>query len=330
MINLSTVVALPPSPPRLAYGQVGLTFGSCFSDYIATYLQDGGMRTLRSPFGTMYNPLSIAEGIRRLLAGRALRAEDLVQRDGLYHSFMHHGSYSHREAQVMLEQANQALEEGSKALGEADHLFLTWGTAFVYRLADPSLGGVGQVVSNCHKFPAKIFTRSRLSLEEMLSEWLPLLDELFRLRPELHIIQTVSPIRHLQDGAHGNALSKATLLLFAEALAEKYPGRISYFPAYEILLDELRDYRYYADDLKHPSKLAVRLILERFEAWAMEEKTAAGIREAKALFLESLHAPLHKKTEEHRERIARLEKKIEDFRRRYPLVEIDFPRLWID
>lgn len=330
MLSLTTPVALPASPPRLAYGQMGLSFGSCFSERITDYLTSGGMELFASPFGIQYNPLSIASGLRLLLSEEELTASDLTERDGLFHSFLHHGAYSCSTVEETLAGMNEALGKVRKTLPRLDFLLVTWGTAYVYRLADPALGRVGEVVSNCHKFPEKAFSRSRVSVEDLLAVWIPLLDDLFLRQPQLRIIQTVSPVRHLRDGAHGNALSKSTLLLFAEALSERYPQHIHYFPAYEIVLDELRDYRYYAEDMTHPSPLAVRIIRESFVDWAVEPKTAEGLQEAEKLLRELSHIPLHATSEAHHQRQGRLREKLSAFRSRYPDAHLHLPPLWID
>ena len=189
---------------------------------------------------------------------------------------------------------------------------------------------MGEVVSNCHKFPEKLFARSRVSVDELLAVWHPLLEDLFARSPNLRVIQTVSPVRHLRDGAHGNALSKSTLLLFAEALTEHYPDRVHYFPAYEIVLDELRDYRFYGDDLTHPSALAQQIIWERFLSWAVDPATQVGMKEVHALERELMHRPLHASGEAHLSRLARLRAKLQDLQARYPHAQLNHLDQWID
>ena len=330
MVSLTTPVSLPASPPRLAYGQVGLSFGSCFSERIGSRLERGGLSLLVNPFGIQYNPLSIASGLRRLLQCRLFTTSELVEHGGLYHSFAHHGRFSQTDPAQMLEEINGGLQHAASLLPRTDYLLLTWGTAYVYRLADPRLGEVGEVVSNCHKFPEKSFARSRVSVDELLAVWCPLLEDLFARSPNLRVIQTVSPVRHLRDGAHGNAVSKSTLLLFAEALTEYYPDRVHYFPAYEIVLDELRDYRFYGDNLTHPSALAQQIIWERFLGWAVDPATQAGMKEVHALERELTHRPLHASGEAHLSRLARLRAKLQDLQARYPHAQLNHLDQWID
>lgn len=330
MVSLTTSVSLPASPPRLAYGQVGLSFGSCFSERIGSRLERGGLSLLVNPFGIQYNPLSIASGLRRLLQCRLFTASELVEHGGLYHSFAHHGRFSQTDPAQMLEEINGGLHHAASLLPRAEYLLLTWGTAYVYRLADPRLGEVGEVVSNCHKFPEKSFARSRVSIDELLAVWHPLLEDLFARSPNLRVIQTVSPVRHLRDGAHGNALSKASLLLFAEALCERFPTTCFYFPSYELLLDELRDYRFYAEDMVHPSPLAQRLVAERFASWMLDDEAQTGLPKAHRLHRELRHRPLHAEGQAHRERMEALRRRIDLFRSEYPLAQLHDLPLWID
>ena len=225
MPQLHTPVTLPPSPPRLGYGQQALSFGSCFSEHIGAYLRDGGLQLQVNPLGIQYNPLSIAAGIERLFFGEPFTEADLFEYGGLYHSFLHHGRFSAPTAEEALRLMNASYEAVQTALPQLRYLLLTYGTAYVYRLAGDEYGGAaGRVVSNCHKLPERTFVRERVSLETLLQTWRPLIERLRERFPELTIIQTVSPVRHLRDGAHGNALSKATLLLLSEILTEQFPA----------------------------------------------------------------------------------------------------------
>ena len=226
---------------------------------------------------------------------------------------------------------NEARRSALELLPHLRFLLLTWGTAYVYRLATEEYGGgIGSVVSNCHKLPERTFSRERTSLAELLSVWCPLVEELRERFPDLIIVQAVSPVRHLRDGAHGNALSKATLLLFAEELTRLYPQHCFYFPSYELVLDELRDYRYYADDLVHPSTLTQRIVQERFSSWLLDEEAERGLPLGHRLRRELCHQPLHEEGKAHTLRLEALRERIQAFRTQYPLAQLyDLPS-WID
>ena len=257
-----------------------VTLGSCFADAIGTRLEEGGFRVERNPFGTLYNPLSVAEALERIVDCREITSDDLVQHDGLFHSWHHHGSFSRPTAEEMLVVCNSRIRQAHSALREARVLMLTFGTAYVFSLTpDPAEEGTGMVVANCHKLPPRHFTRRRMTVEETVGRWRPLLQKLIAYNSELITILTVSPIRHMADGAHGNQVSKATLLLAVEELVSIFNPQfsISYFPAYEIVLDELRDYRFYGPDLSHLSALAEDIVYERFQRATM---TPATIQQA--------------------------------------------------
>ena len=256
-MKLQTIVEIVPSSWKIGYEDKILMLGSCFSDEIGEQMKQRNMSVTCNPFGTLYNPLSIANAIHSSFVHCT---SYIVHHDGLWHSMMHHGSFSRPTKEEAEEEVKASIETMQNALHEATVVIVTFGTAWVYEMN-------GEVVGNCHKLPADRFTRRRLTVEEIVAAWQPILERY----PDKHWIFTVSPIRHIKDGLHENQLSKATLIMAIEQLLDNrqsiVPRQSSnrhYFPSYEILLDELRDYRFYADDLVHPSSLAVNYIWERF------------------------------------------------------------------
>ena len=257
MIKLQTIVDTIPSERKIGYKDKILMLGSCFSDEIGEQMKQRNMSVTCNPFGTLYNPLSIANAIHSSFVHCT---SYIVHHDGLWHSMMHHGSFSRPTREEAEEAVKASIETMQNALQEATVVIVTFGTAWIYEMK-------GEIVGNCHKLPADRFTRRRLTVEEIVAAWQPIIERY----PDKHWIFTVSPIRHIKDGLHENQLSKATLLMAIEQLLDNrqsiVPRQSSnrhYFPSYEILLDELRDYRFYADDLVHPSSLAVNYIWERF------------------------------------------------------------------
>ena len=214
--------------------------GSCFSDEIGEQMLQRYLNVTCNPFGTLYNPLSIANAINMT------EMPELVEHEGLWHSMAHHGSFSRANKDEAIEAVRGSIQTMRQALKKASVVIITFGTSWVYEMN-------GAIVGNCHKLPERCFTRRRLCAEEIVAAWKPILERY----PDKKWLFTVSPIRHIKDGLHENQLSKATLLQAVEQLGD-------YFPSYEIMLDELRDYRFYADDLVHPSSLAVNYIWERF------------------------------------------------------------------
>lgn len=263
---LTTPVHAEPFATRLDMGSTVVSLGSCFADEVGHRLQAAGLSVELNPFGTLYNPASVASALDRLMADQELTTDNLVQHDGLWHSWYHHGSYSRPTPQECLDACNTAIHHAHKTLATADMLIVTFGTAFVFEHE-------GQVVANCHKLPAQCFVRRRMSVHEVVALWQPLRERLSAFNPRLHVVFTVSPIRHMADGAHGNQLSKSTLLLATEQLVGLQPTLAAYFPAYEIVLDELRDYRFYGPDMAHPTPLAVDIVWERFQEATMTPAT---------------------------------------------------------
>ena len=260
-MKLTTPVELRPLDWQIAPAMRGAVVGSCFAAAVGERLVGAGCSAEVNPQGVLYNPLSVARGIEILRHGEQFTEEDLVFRDGLWHSWAHHSRFSAPTASEVLARINRPPVE------RLDYLILTLGTAWVYERS-------GAVVGNCHKFPEREFLRRRISVEEAL-------EALRRVRacyPEAKIIVSVSPIRHLRDGLVENSVSKAVLRLAADEFCAA-DGAAFYFPAYEVLTDELRDYRYYAEDMTHPSALAERLVFERFGAWALSDGVRRGVEE---------------------------------------------------
>ena len=259
--NFTTKVTIKEGAGTLDYNSKIIMLGSCFTTEIGKIMQDYRFDVMVNPFGVLYNPCSIASSVERLAACKEFTADEVIQTnptDSLaaakYASFSHHSSFSRLSGDEFLLNANEQLHKASSFLKEADTVIITLGTAWIYTAI-----ATGKVVSNCHKMLASEFTRSLLSVEECTH----ILKGIADLLPDKKIIFTVSPIRHLKDGAHGNQISKATLLLAIDRTMAECPN-CSYFPSYEIMMDELRDYRFYAEDMVHPSTLAVKYIFEKF------------------------------------------------------------------
>lgn len=277
----SEVLPRPLEHPISHHDRI-LSLGSCFAEEMARKLREGGFTVECNPTGPLFNPESIARLVERLLGGKEVRREELILHEGLYHHPDFHGSFSDSEAERALERMNEALARGAEALKGATVVLLTWGTARVYELD-------GCVVANCHKLPSASFRQRMLGTEELEERWSRLLDGPLR---DKRTIMTLSPVRHLRDSAEDNSLSKALLRVAMARLAERFP-QLDYFPAYEILLDDLRDYRFYAADLAHPSAEAVEYIWERFLKAAFTPESEALVRRVEQLQRALRHRSLH-------------------------------------
>ncbi len=291
---LQTTVPGEAGGVGMRHADAVMLLGSCFADNMGERFEMAAFEVLRNPFGVLYNPMSMALCLRYCLENREITKEDLVFQQGLWHSWLHHSSFSDSTPEACLAQCNAAIHRAHDFLSRCSTLVVTFGTAFVYKQK-----GSGRVVGNCHKVPQQQFIKSLAKVEEIVSEWQHLI---FALPAHIkQIIFTVSPIRHWADGAHGNQLSKATLLMAVERLLGRRAGHtMSYFPAYEIMMDELRDYRFYADDLLHPNSLAEKIIWQRFAQTYMSEATLRVVDKAEQLYRMSQHRPFFPDSEEYR------------------------------
>lgn len=309
-------VELPTGTAELRHSDRVMLIGSCFTENMGQMFAASGFRTLVNPFGILYNPLSIAQALNRMSAGEPYTGSELLHHGGLWSSLMHHGSFSSPDQGQCLTRINESLTRGMEMLAEADWLILTFGTAWVYEWKE-----TGAVVGNCHKLPDTLFTRRLLTVEEIAEEYAAVLRRLRERRKELKVMFTVSPIRHTRDGAHGNQLSKSTLLLAVERICHEV-RECHYFPSYEIMMDELRDYRFYCADMIHPSPVAEQYIWERFSTTYFKRPTLEAIREYEAVRRSLDHRPLNPDTEACRQFKARLEEKVERLREKYPYINL--------
>lgn len=285
MIKLNTPVEIQKDFVQIGYSNKILVLGSCFADVTGMRLRNLGFDVCVNPFGILYNPLSIRDALLRLESGRPFTASDCVEMGagaGKICSFSHHTSFARETAEEFLAVANASLEAACRFWKECDTVLITLGTSWVWEI-----GAGGRVAANCLKRPASEFLRRRLSPSETLAALRSL-----PLGPRRAAF-TVSPVRHLADGAHSNAISKAGLLFaLDEYLGDMHEGPRTYFPAYEIVLDELRDYRFYADDLVHPSTLAQNIIWERFCDAFIPSSEHARMKEEEKRYRQSLHRTL--------------------------------------
>jgi hypothetical protein len=268
-----TVVDVPKSPAGIAHGQRILCLGSCFAENIGERLREFRFNACVNPAGALFNPSSIAACLGRLGEARPYNEDELFLDNGLWHSWDHHSRFSGASKEECLGNINEKFSEGIESLRTLDVLILTFGTAFVYQLTEN-----GRIVANCHKQPGNLFTRKLLSVEEIAGECKEILGQVYRARPKCLCIATISPVRHLRDDPHENLVSKSTLACAVHELEKAFP-KLYCFPAYEIMMDELRDYRFYEKDMAHPNEVAVDYLWERFVEACMGKKSQEFIKD---------------------------------------------------
>jgi hypothetical protein len=312
-MNLRTRIETPASEVTITHDTEMLLFGSCFSEEIGNKLAEHKFRVEINPFGILYNPSSVYRGIERLITGKPFTSEELICHHGMYHSLMHHGSFSSPRQDEVLRLINERFEKAVSVLPQCDLLLITFGTAWVFRHLEN-----GIIVANCHKLPARQFDRFRLTVEQITREWEGLIARLLRLNPQIRLLFTVSPVRHWKDGAHENQLSKSILHLAIDHLEQRFPQQVAYFPSYELMMDELRDYRFYGDDMLHPSPLAVDYIWERFSKACFSDETRRVNSEWSAIRKALDHRPLHPDSEAYRHFRRQTTENLDAFMKRYP------------
>lgn len=312
-MDLQTIVGLEKPDFQVDYHTRLMMLGSCFVENIGEKLKDLKFRVEVNPCGIVYNPWSVAHTLEFLWSGKRFGPSDLVEHDGKWVSLDHHGSFSDREAEVCLQRINGRLSRAALHWQQTDVLVITWGTAWVYRYREN-----GKIVSNCHRFPAEAFIRFRLEADEIVSVYSDLIRRLLEQRPSLNIVFTVSPVRHGKDGAHGNQLSKAVLLLAVDRLEKAFP-QVSYFPAYEIVMDELRDYRFYAEDMLHISRQGIDYIWEKFRDLYLSGEARQAMERIGKWNKILRHRPRDPDSAAYRELVGRTETELHEFLERLGL-----------
>ncbi|MEA4868155.1 MAG: GSCFA domain-containing protein [Rikenellaceae bacterium] len=289
-MNWQTKVEIPPLKERIRYKDKVLFLGSCFASEIGSVMRDLRFDAEVNPFGVMFNPASISLSLERLSSGKEFAGSDIFLEGDIWKSFYHGSEFAAMSADGFLESNNQILRNASRHFHESKFVVLTLGTSWIYR---ENKGG--KVVSNCHKLPASAFNREFLDAQESFSLIRYWIDKY----PQKQWIITVSPVRHLKDGARGNQISKANLIV-ASAMLEKYSPSVSYFPTYEIFMDELRDYRFYASDMVHPSADSVRYIWEKFLDFAVSQECNDKIKLVGKLNLMKRHKVLFRESKDYK------------------------------
>ena len=258
MKTFRTTIELKKSEELITYKDKIMFFGSCFTDNIGNKFLNLCFNTIVNPFGVLYNPLSVSKNIKNLIEKKKYTESDIFYHNDQWRSFDHHGSFSHIEKNQYLENINKNQEESSKFIDNASFLFITFGTAFVYNHK-----ATNQIVANCHKIPDNEFNRELINVDSIINEYDDLIKRLIFENPKLKIVFTISPVRHWKDGAEQNNLSKSILKVSIDKICKQNP-EASYYPSYEIMMDDLRDYRFYKDDMLHPNNIAIEYIWNHF------------------------------------------------------------------
>jgi hypothetical protein len=285
MDKFRTLVEFPASAEKISYNSRCLFMGSCFTEEIGGRMFSHKFPVLVNPFGTLFNPASICDNLETLIEGRIFSPDDLFVHNNMWFSFSHYTRFDHADQKECLTLVNNSLLEGSAWIRSCNYILITLGTAWTFEYR-----ATGKVVANCHKLPSADFTRRLLEPEEICNRYDHMLSGLKKINPGARILFTVSPVRHWKDGAMNNQVSKSILLLSIHRMMKNH-STISYFPAYEIFMDELRDYRFYAADMLHPSETGSAYVWERFCESYLDETTKKIMAGVTAILKAVAHRP---------------------------------------
>jgi len=289
-----------------------LLIGSCFTENIGEKLTKYKFNVLQNPNGILFNPVSVAEALTSYVEGHQITKNDLFELNEGWHSWKHHSRFSSPVAEEAVEKMNHSTKEAQAFLKECSYLMITLGSAWVYTLTEKAANAKpGSVAANNHKAPADWFNKRLLTTEEVLRVLDNIIHRLFHFNPDLKIIFTISPVRHLREGVIENNRSKAVLIQAVHHLVDKFEG-LYYFPAYELVIDDLRDYRFYAEDLVHPNYFATQYVWEKFIHACMNEKTRALMEDIHSINLARQHKAFNPASQQHKKFLqSSLEKTLE-------------------
>ncbi len=316
-MELRTTFKIDPSDSKITYRTPVMFIGSCFAAAVGSRMQSGNMPVMINPAGTVYNPVSVSNTINSFITPAKHDPGSLYRHGSLWISFDHYTDFSSDDPQKILDRISRREEEARLFLSDARFLFITFGTARVFRWKE-----TGRIVSNCHKIPASYFSHELLTPDEIVSLWSGLLDNLKASFPELKVVFTISPVRHWKDGAHGNQVSKSVLFLAVERLLG-HPSGPAYFPAYELVMDDLRDYRFYGADMHHLSDTAVDYIWEAFTRCYFDDSSGTLWHEVEGISRAVSHRILTDDRSEIRKFAEGMLEKIAQVKNRFPSVSLD-------
>ncbi len=316
MENFRTVVDIQKVDFDINFNSKLMFLGSCFTENIGNKFAELCFKTDINPFGIIYNPVSILNTIKILQENKNFDGNDLNYHNEQWFSYFHHGKFSNYDKNKCLENINERIKSSSEFIKKADYLIITLGTAWIYKLLK-----TGQTVSNCHKIPAKEFEKKLLSIDNLFIDYSKFINRLEIQNPKLKIIFTVSPIRHWKDGVIENQHSKSILFVFIHKLIEQFEN-VYYFPAYEIMFDELRDYRFYADDMLHPSQVAINYLWKRFSETYFTDETKNIVTEIEKINKAKKHKPFNTNSENYSNFINSNLEKIENLKKKYEFLDL--------
>jgi len=314
-LKLQTEIDIPPFEHKIEHKHRIITIGSCFADNMSWHFKKNKFHVTGNPFGVLYNPESIYNVLNCMSESRIFSQNDLVQYMDEWHSFYFNSNFSHNDPGVCIKGINSCLSATMEFIKKADWIILTYGTAFVYKYRDTDM-----TVSNCHRMPANEFEKLLLDVSHVKKNISDTIELLLGINPGLRFIFTISPVRHWRDGAVNNQISKSTLMLALHSLLGNYKNTF-YFPSFEIVMDELRDYRFYGEDLLHPNKTAITCIWEKFRESVLSQSCRNAITDMERLFAAMSHRPRNLQSPAHHKFLKNQLEVIEEYKSKYSYLD---------
>ena len=318
-------LAFTPKPftTKINHRQKLLLIGSCFTENMGAKLKQYKFDVLENPNGILFNPISITRSTNSYICNKQYTANDLFYQNECWNSWEHHSRFSHPDQQRCLQGINLSQQQAHDFLKQANWLLLTLGSAFAYTLNLPGTAGVaGNVVANCHKVPTDKFHKKLLTVNEITMALQQTIEAIHKINPTIKIIFTISPVRHLREGFIENNRSKATLIQAVHTLIENNPGHF-YFPAYELVIDDLRDYRFYAEDMVHPNYAATNYVWEKFVTSCIDEPTQQLMAAINVINAAKSHKPFNPTSQQHKKFLQTNLEKVNHLSSQYPYISFE-------
>lgn len=308
-------VHIKPIEPGISYKNKILLTGSCFTEHIGNYLESVKFQTLQNPNGILFDPLSVCSSVISYMEEKKYNEQDLFYLNEAWHSWAYHSRFSGITKEDALEKINTSQTNAHHFLKEADWLIITLGSSFSYKLIEENI-----FVANCHKAPAQRFEKHLNTIEETVTALDNMLYRLFKFNPKIKILFTISPVRHLRDGVTENNRSKARLIEAVHHLVNKF-DKLFYFPAYELVVDVLRDYRFYDIDMAHPNYTATQFVLEKFSETLMDKETQELSETIRKIVIAKNHKPFHPQSTQHKKFLESFYHQTLSLSKKYPYID---------
>lgn len=316
-MQFMTPINIKPLDPAINYRNKLLLIGSCFTEHIGNYLSEVKFNTLQNPNGILFDPVSVCNSLLSYIRNKQYSADELFTLNEGWHSWQHHSRFSKPDKDESLQLINQSQTTAHHFLKQTDWLIITLGSSFVYKLAESDMP-----VANCHKAPPQTFHKHLSTIEEIVTKFDETIHQLFQFNHHLKIIFTISPVRHLRDGVVDNNRSKARLIEAVHHMVNKF-DRLYYFPAYELVIDVLRDYRFYDIDLAHPNYAATQFVLEKFSESCLDEEAQQLSEEIKKLVVAKNHKPFNANSNQHLQFLQSQLKRTKLLQDKYPFLDFE-------